>query len=503
MKRTGFAWLAGFVLATFVASAALAAAPMWMPGFPLRAGAAVIIMWTPVPGAAEYKLLKKMGTGDFKEVYKGPVNTYNDADAPASKTIEYKVLAVVGGKDGDLSVPAVLKGVEPIKPPVFTGAIPTADSITVRWSNPPGSMFFNLYRAEKKDGPYDLLGSFQQETYTDRKLAKGKPYFYRVTAIDRNNTESEKSDVLESKLAEVAVNVVSKEELRKPVPKGTFTGEDLYEFNQPFDVARTKNGEIAVLDRTSIQISDKDGKYLRRINFDAKWGLSGGVIADSDGHFVVSFFSENVVRKIDQDSGKMIWEIRYPPVPGKANRPVFTAIDKEGNYWIADANRYQAIKMNKDGKVLDNVGRLAGTYNADNLTDNDLPGITKIYFNPYDGNIYCTIGLRAEIRVFNPKTGKGVKTFGGLGNTPSTFQGVGGIGFKKNGNILVYDSMLNLIKEFDKEYKYVATYADIQDKGGKKMSANLGSAFLYDEAANRVFITANLSNKGYIYDMPQ
>lgn len=503
MKRSWVAFFAAVVLTAFAATSALAAAPMWMPGFPLRAGAAVIVMWTPVPGATEYRLLKKMGEGDFKEVYKGAINTYNDADAPSTKTIEYKVVAVAGGKDGEFSAPAVLKGVEPIKPPTFTGSIPTTDAITVRWSNPVGSMFFNLYRSEKKDGPYDLLGSFQQETFTDRKLEKGKTYFYRVTAVDRNNTESEKSAVLETALVAAAVNTNVVEVLKKPIPKGKFTGEDLYEFNQPNDIALLKNGQVAVVDRTSVQFLDKDGKYLRRINFDAKWGLAGGLVADTDGNLVLSFWTDKVVRKIDQESGKLLWELSYDEIGGKSNNPGMTAIDKDGNYWIADINRYQLIKMSKDNKVLDNVGRLAGTYTVDDIKDSDPAGVIKVYYNPYDGNLYCLLGIRAEIKVIDPRTRKGVKVFGGLGNQPGQFQGVGGVGFKKNGNILVFDNMLGLIKEFDKEFKYVATYADIQEKGEKKMSSNLGSAFAYNEAINRVYITANLGNKGYIYDMPQ
>lgn len=488
-----------------LAGVAQAAGPMWMPGFPLRAGAAVIIMWTPVPGATEYRLFKKMGSEDFKEVYKGPVNTYNDADAPVTKTIEYKVVGVAGGKDTDFSPIAALKGVEPLKPPAFTGVIPAADAITLRWSNPVGSVFFNLYRSEKKDGPYDLLGSFQQEIYTDRKIDKTKTYFYRVTAVDKNNTESEKSAVQDAKTVEVAKVSDMKILVKKPIPKGTFAGEDLYEFEAPAWMTLLDNGELAVLDRNSIQFVDKDGKFLHRINLDPKWSHPSAIVPDKDGNFLLVFYAEAMVRKVGAD-GKVIQEITYTEDPQKrsVNNPNFVAQDKEGNYWISDGKRFQLIQLDPSGKKeLAVLGRMTGTFNAQTIVPEDMPGVGILYCNPYDGNLYAILAMNAQIKVFDPKTKKLVKVLGGVGGQLDQFQGIGGLYFKKDGGMFVFDSQMQVLKEFDKDFKYLASYADVEQKGMFKLSTNLASSFVFNEKAGRFYILSAMGNKVYIYDMPK
>lgn len=499
-----------FVLAVPIAmmlmsGVAQAIGPMWMPGFPLRAGTAVIIMWTPVPGATEYKLLKKMDGPDFKEVYKGPVNTYNDVDAPVTKTVEYKVVGVVGGKETDFSPVSTLKGIEPLKPPAFTGVIPAADAITLRWSNPPGSVFFNLYRAEKADGPFDLVGSIQQETYTDRKLDKTKTYFYRVTAVDKNNTESEKSVAQEAKLAEVVEVVEEKLVIRKPVAKGTFAGEEIYEFEQPTSFTMLKNGEIAVADSKSVQFVDKDGKYLRRFKLDPKWTGVGSILADPDDNLLLVFYAEKMIRRVTQE-GKVLQEITYPADPsGKAeNNPNFVAVDKEKNIWVADGRRFQFIKLDPTGKQQAVYGRIAGSFNSKSITPEDLPALGMVYVSPSDGNIVGVLSMSAQIKVLDPKTSKIVKTWGGVGGKLTEFQGIGGMHFKKDGNILVFDSQMQILKEYTKDFKYIASYADVEPKSAPpKLSADMANTFLYNENLNRLYVLSAMGNKVYMYDMPK
>lgn len=482
----------------------LAGPPVWMPSFPLRAGTAVILMWAPVPGATEYKLLKKTGEGEFKELYKGPMNTYNDPDAPSTVTIEYKVVPVAGGKDGEASAVATLKGIEALKPPVFTGALPTADAITIRWSNPPGSVFFNLYRAESKDGQYSLLGSVQQDSYTDRKIAKGKAYFYKVTAVDKNNTESAKSAHLEAKLEVVKVVAAQDVVIRKPVPKGPFLGEELYELYQPVAAGFAKGGDLFVGDRTSIQFFDKDGKFLRRINFNEKWTAPSGVTLDSDGDYLIAFYAEQVIRKVDSE-GKLVWERPYGLAQGKPkNNPNDVVVAPDGSYWVADGLRFQLIKARKTDdpelKVEQILGRLSGSYDFNSKKETDFPGLAKVVYNPLDKMLYAILPPPAELKVVDPGTGKVVKTLGGLGLGLETFQGIGGIAFRKNGNILVLDSMMVIVKEFDKDFKYIATYADVVQPTLTKLSMDFPSGMAFREDLNRLYVYTTIGNKVFIFD---
>ncbi|MHB8832005.1 MAG: hypothetical protein ACYC47_09505 [Desulfobacteria bacterium] len=501
-RNVEFVILSVLLTALLAVGDVLAAGPVWMPGFPLRAGATVILMWGPVPGATEYKLLKKTGEADFKEVYKGPMNNFSDPDAPSTVTIEYKVVPVVKGKEGDPSSTSVLKGIEPLKSPAFTGFLTASDTITVRWTNPPGSMFFNLYRADKKGGAFALVGSIQQETYTDRNVKKGTTYYYQVTAVDRNNTESKKSPVLEAVLKEEVKVVELKEVVKKVVSRGAVSGEDLYEFVQPNFVGVLKDGRVYVVDRTSIQYLDKDGKYLSRLNLDPKWSPPNGAAVDRDGKMLLAFLAEKVVRKIDE-SGKAVETFSYPPLGGKfVNNPNYVAVDGDGNYWITDGVRFQVVKLDPAGKQVEVLGRLRGAYDFKTKKETDFPGVGKIYYNPYDGKLYVVLGVDAVVRVVDPKTSRVVKTFGGIGPNLDQFSGVGGLAFRKNGNILVLDHLSQTVKEFSKDYKYLATYADVLEKKPSRLSTNFPSGLGFNEELNRFYVLSTLGNVVYVFDIP-
>ncbi|HEY6007542.1 MAG TPA: hypothetical protein VIU40_04405, partial [Geobacteraceae bacterium] len=392
--------------------------------------------------------------------------------------------------------------------PTFTGSLPSPTAITLRWSNPPGTMFFNLYRSESKGGQYSLLGSVQQDSYTDRTAKAGKSYYYAVTAVDRNNTESDKSAPLEARLTEAEKIIEEKVVVKAPIPRGTFNGEELYEIDQPYDIGFTGPGELYVMDRVGLQFFDKDGKYQRRINFEKNWTAPAACTTEArDGALLVAFNRDKMIRKIDASNGKLIWEKGYPPPkerPEIRNNPTALAVDKEGNIWVCDSGRFQLIKMDPAfDKVLGVVGRVSGTYTADQIKDDDLPGITRVAFNPNDGKIYVLMSLAGQVKVIDPVSLKVEKTFGGVGLRTGQFQALAGISFRKNGNILILDQMMQVVKEFSKDHQYVATYANVSEKGSNKLSSTFGTGLAYREEFGRFYVSANMANVVYVFDMPK
>ena len=101
------------------------------------------------------------------------------ADKPVNEAF-----AIIRAKQREL--PGEIRGIERIKVPSFTGAIGSANAITLRWSSPSGAMFSNIYRAESETGSFALLESVQAETYTDKKVEEGKSYFYRIAAVGKD-----------------------------------------------------------------------------------------------------------------------------------------------------------------------------------------------------------------------------------------------------------------------------------------------------------------------------
>jgi DNA-binding beta-propeller fold protein YncE len=122
-------------------------------------------------------------------------------------------------------------------------------------------------------------------------------------------------------------------------------------------------------------------------------------------------------------------------------------------------------------------------------------------YNPVDGKLYVILGVTAQIKVIDPKQAAVVATFGGLGSTNSKFQGIGGLAFRKNGNILVLDHLMQAIKEFDPAYNYVATYVDVIERDALKLSSNLLSSFAFDEDDLRFYITSTMGNRVYKFDI--
>jgi fibronectin type 3 domain-containing protein len=182
-----------------VASAALPA-PNWLPGQPLLAGTQVIAMWLPVPGAVKYIVYL-----DGKKVAESPANQYMGVAPTEGGIHKFEVAAVdAAGAEGPKSAPGQITIIV-LEPPqgMMVRPNPGAKAIGVRWVPSKGAVISNVYRADKKDGPYNLLESIQgTDNYKDTGVEYGKEYWYAVTAKDVTGKESGRSE---------AVNVTMKE----------------------------------------------------------------------------------------------------------------------------------------------------------------------------------------------------------------------------------------------------------------------------------------------------
>ncbi len=287
----------------------------------------------------------------------------------------------------------------------------------------------------------------------------------------------------------------------KPLFKGEIKHGELFKLDQPKDIGWSKSGELYVCDRTGILFFDKKDKFTHRIDFKENWSAPSGCTLDKDGNYLVAFYSEQVVRKID-GSGNVVWTATYPLAGKSTNNPNYVIADPDGAYWITDGVRYQLLKgtLDKDKFKVDmTVGRVSGTYTAQTRVPNDLPGVIKVVRNPYNGYLYALLG--PSIKVLDPKTGQQVSEFGGLGLENEKFQQVSDIFFKKDGSYLVLDGMMNTVKEFNKDLGYVATYADDVRPGVSKLSANFSSGFTYDEATRRLFVISGMDDRVYLFEI--
>jgi len=468
-------------------------------------------MWIPVPGATEYRVLRKVEGKEFAEIYRGPMTNFSDPGLDTTLTYVYKVIPIVGGKEGEPSAEGVVKGQEKIKPPQIGGVMATPEGIQLRWAPVQGAAFYNLYRAEGKGGEPKLLKSLQDTSYYDKEVKAGTLYRYQVAAVDRMSIESERSAAVEATRQEEVKKASKKPVVVKKVRKvAEFEGEKLYELDKPGSLAVGQGGEIYVAEWRGIQVMNPAGEYQRRIKFPADWSEPFGLVMAPDGNLAMAFPYEGVVRIISPADGSLIKLFRIEPAAAPdgtklLTRPGSCAFDGDGNLWVADSAAGQIVILDREGKEIGRVGLPRDRYQGKTpLPPDALPGLGPIAYNPNDGKIYAILSVDAWIKVVDPKTRKVTATYGGLGGDVDQFSGVASFGFRKNGNILVFDNLMSVVKEFSPSFEYLHSFGDVVDKTGKPSFSITGSGWMtFKEDPGRFYFASKLSNRVFVYESVQ
>ncbi len=163
--------------------------PVILPGFPLIAGDNAVIAWSPVPGAASYKVYRD---GTFLE---GVAGTGYASSLPTSgDEVRFQVSAVSeSGEESRPSAPGVVR-IRKIEAPteVESSVNPDQPSVFLAWVAVYGALGYNVYRAAET-GDTVLLHSGNTPYLRDRSVRKGARYRYAVAAIDRAGREGARS----------------------------------------------------------------------------------------------------------------------------------------------------------------------------------------------------------------------------------------------------------------------------------------------------------------------
>jgi hypothetical protein len=111
-----------------------------------------------------------------------------DPDGVAPVLPPYSVTLLVLPNDG--GAPA---------PPGAPQAAPAGAAIRLTWSQSEAATSYHLYRSERASGPFRRLNArpLPQPEMLDRRVAAGKPYWYRATALSRTGRESRPSGILQ------------------------------------------------------------------------------------------------------------------------------------------------------------------------------------------------------------------------------------------------------------------------------------------------------------------
>ena len=491
-----------------------------MPGFPLRAGDSVVLMWMPFPGATSYVVYRgETPGGPYQKAGDVQANNYSDLNVNNEKTFYYVVKAVVGGKEGDPSPEAVLKGVEPMVPPKIENHLETEDNkIAIRWSAVPKAAFYNVYRSEKGAAGLALLASVQDTRFTDGKVVVGKTYTYALSSVSPTNVESKKSAPYEVRF-EKKVAVASK----SAVVKKTATYVDMFDVDEaakialkvPRGVASDGKGNFFVVDGSGkiLYVSAKDLKVIsasgkRPADFQGEWGSPEGIAFDEKaGELYICFPAVNAIRVYKPDGEKLReFGLQMPDpktAPGMTSkpRPNAIALGGSGKVYVVDTAYYQVVILGTNGKELGRIGLPKSNPDRNKGNDRSLVGPGAI-MTGIKGEVYVTENIEQRIAMFD-ESGKFLRNIGSGGAGPGMFLGFGGLAVMSDGTLLVADAGTERVQAFDAGGGYKATYIDPKVKDPQKQDRIAPSASGLAVFGRRIFVSAMFLDKVTFYDLAE
>lgn len=530
LNRTALLLFVAAILAiSAVADRAFAAAPGWMPGFPMRMGSNVMLMWMPVPGATGYNIYKSEKDGDIGvKLVSISMNNHMDIGVPSDKNAYYTIKAVVGGGESEASQVGKIVGIKPLDAPTWQGFMPGSDEgqVAVRFSMVGGATFYNLYRSENKDGPFSILGSIQDTKYTDSSLQVGKKYYYVVSAVDQSSVESPKSPVLEVELTKKVQQKSAKAyelKLQKMAFGGYFFGskDPVRTFNTPAWLTSDRTSDkFFVADLIGVAAFDINQNLLFEIvkpeNYKDEWGMLRCINLSSDGQYLLaSFINPAVVRLFDPANGEYLAEFQmvkptkeeYAALNRLADweedkdmspSPFGVATDAKGNIWVTDVAFKQLHIYNASGELIKKIGEPK----VRKPEEKDFLGLGQLRFHAPTGRVYALSPLDYMIRAFSAADMDFIKDKEGNifygwkvgGNSPGQFQEARGFDVLPDGSLVVVDGIDGRVQVMTPEMEYVHTLTTNPDNK-KPYSNQFPAAQTVTVVGKKLVITDTMQNR--------
>ncbi|MCX7816437.1 MAG: hypothetical protein N2317_02845 [Syntrophales bacterium] len=192
-------------------------------GITVRPGSKrVFLKWNPLPiqvsGYEVFRASKE--AGPFAKVGQVVKPEFTDENVERNKTYYYKIRPIsIQGVTGEYSNIVTAETAPSPNPPVILLTESHVKSITITWSpNPMPSddplqlKGYKIYRSKVEEGPYQEIGNIMgrdvglgldtaldkllRVSYTDRNLADGEDYYYKITAYNEKGIESDFSKAL-------------------------------------------------------------------------------------------------------------------------------------------------------------------------------------------------------------------------------------------------------------------------------------------------------------------
>ncbi|MCM1273184.1 MAG: fibronectin type III domain-containing protein [Clostridium sp.] len=159
-----------------------------------------VISWKAVAGATEYDVYRTSPYGNRMLIGSTTKTKYKDLNVTPGVKYTYDIVAKNTKVNvTSFSYEAVKDYTHKLgKTKIKSAVNSSAKTATIKWGKVSYASSYIVYRATSKNGKYKKIATVKKgkTTYTDKKLKKGKTYYYKVVATGKNAAGYKVSSVL-------------------------------------------------------------------------------------------------------------------------------------------------------------------------------------------------------------------------------------------------------------------------------------------------------------------
>ena len=152
----------------------------------------ISLTWPGGPNITSYTVSRATASGGpYTVIQKGLSNNFYTDATPLYEVNNYYIVTAYNGTIASGVSNEVFASIPPEVPsqPIVTS---TMQQVTLTWPPTTGAQQYNIKRSEVMGGPYTVIGTVSQTTYTDKGLTNGIGYYYVISSVGASK-ESENS----------------------------------------------------------------------------------------------------------------------------------------------------------------------------------------------------------------------------------------------------------------------------------------------------------------------
>ena len=147
------------------------------------------VSWNEVKGATAYRVYRATSkNGTYKMLKETTALNFTNTSAVSGKTYYYKVSAIASDKTESPFSEISVRACDLARPVVTVSNVSSTGKIKLTWKAIDGAVSYKVYRAESKDGKYELMKTTTVTSYTNTSAIAGKTYYYKVKAISEKSS---------------------------------------------------------------------------------------------------------------------------------------------------------------------------------------------------------------------------------------------------------------------------------------------------------------------------